>query len=241
MYRVDDKLNSLIARAKERGFVTFHQVDEYLPHEGGDPAMVDHLILATDEVGLDICEDPDIPFETREIERSGNSNGQNTTSASLLGGPEPTSVLSSRDPIRMYLSQMGNIPLLSRAREIFLAKQIEIARKRFRRTLLESDFALGIAVDILEKVHAGELPFERTLRTSETENVRKEQILARMPENLKSLRSLMQKNADDFHAVQNPKTSNREQTAARRRMVLRRRKMASLCEELSVRTHRLQP
>ncbi len=77
-----------------------------------------------------------------------------------------TSALSSRDPIRMYLSQMGNIPLFTREREIFLAKQIEITRKRFRRTVLQSDFALTEAVAILEKVHAQELPFERTLRTS---------------------------------------------------------------------------
>ena len=83
---------------------------------------------------------------------------------------EPETPMSSRDPIRMYLSQMGNIPLLSREDEIFLAKQIEITRKRFRRTMMESDFALDIAVDILEKVQAGELPFERTLRTSDTEN-----------------------------------------------------------------------
>ena len=63
----------------------------------------------------------------------------------------------------MYLSQMGNIPLLSREREIFLAKQIEITRKRFRRTVLESDFALRIAVETFEKVRNNELPFERTL------------------------------------------------------------------------------
>ncbi len=74
--------------------------------------------------------------------------------ARSLMTPE-TSALSSRDPIRMYLSQMGNIPLLSRDREIFLAKQIEITRKRFRRTVLQSDFALTEAVAILEKVHAG--------------------------------------------------------------------------------------
>ena len=141
----------------------------------------------------------------------------------------------------MYLSQMGNIPLLSRSREIFLAKQIEITRKRFRRTLLESDYALDIAVDTLEKVQSGELPFERTLRTSETENVRKEQILGRMPVNLKSLRSLMQLNVDDFHTIRNSKTGKTNREAARKRMVLRRRKMTSLCEELSVRTQRLQP
>ena len=124
-----------------------------------------------------------------------------------------TSALSSRDPIRMYLSQMGNIPLLSREREIFLAKQIEITRKRFRRTVLESDFALSEAVAILEKVHAQELPFERTLRTSETENVQKEQILGRMPHNLKTLNVLLEKNRADYELLTAEGTGKDEQKA----------------------------
>ena len=140
----------------------------------------------------------------------------------------------------MYLSQMGNIPLLSREDEIFLAKQIEITRKRFRRTMMESDFSLGIALDILEKVHAAELPFERTLRTSDTENTKKEQILGRMPTNLVTLRHLMEENRRDFDIVQTT-SSAKKKAEARERMIVRRRKMCTLAEELSVRTHRLQP
>ena len=100
----------------------------------------------------------------------------------------------------MYLSQMGNIPLLSREREIFLAKQIELTRKWFRRKAMESDFALRLAVEMFEKVQAGELPFERTLRTSETENTRKEQIVGRLPVNLPTLKALLDRNAADWQA-----------------------------------------
>jgi RNA polymerase primary sigma factor len=238
VYRTDEKLKPLIEAARKRGFMTFHQVDEYLPDEGGDSSMVDRLILTLDELGLDLREDPDRPVETQTPSAAQNDS---RNGAPMMDPSEPTTVLSSRDPIRMYLSQMGNIPLLSREREIFLAKQIEITRKRFRRTLLESDFALGIAVETLEKVQSGELPFERTLRTSETENVRKEQILGRMPENLKSLRRLMDLNRDDFQVVHDPKSSRKDRAAAKERMLIRRRKMATLCEELSVRTQRLQP
>ncbi|MEZ5950941.1 MAG: sigma-70 factor domain-containing protein [Planctomycetaceae bacterium] len=78
----------------------------------------------------------------------------------------PETPVSSRDPIRMYLSQMGNIPLLTRADEIYLAKQIEVTRKRFRRTAMESDFTPGNRGRHARKVHCGELPVKRTLRTS---------------------------------------------------------------------------
>lgn len=238
MAKLNSPLQPLIDHANQTGMLTFRMVDEHLPDEGGDPTIIDQLVLLLDEKGWDVIEDiPDeefLPPEQPEL-----TNGNTREIARSLVGPE-TSVLSSRDPIRMYLSQMGNIPLLTRQREIYLAKQIEITRKRFRRLMLESDFALGIAMDTLEKVHAGELPFERTLRTSETENVQKEQILGRMPHNLETLRHLSQQNREDFNAICNS-TNKKEIATIKDRMLRRRRKMCTLCEELSVRTHRLQP
>jgi len=233
VYRTDPELKLLLESAVETGRLTFQQVDAYLPDEGGDPALVDRIVLAMDELGLEIYDEP---VEPPAEKPKGKENGSGGSPLMV-----EATALSPRDPIRMYLSQMGNIPLLSRAREIFLAKQIEITRKRFRRTVLESDFSLRAAVETIEKVFAGELPFERTLRTSETENMRKEQILGRMPHNLKTLKHLMAENVADFAIVQSKSTSATQRKAAEQRMVFRRRKMATLCEELSLRTHRLQP
>lgn len=232
-------MKAIIEKARERGFVTVQQAHEWLPDEGGDPAMVDNLIKAMDEEALDFIEDPDIPLEPEPIEEEIREEQAEKAARALLG-PE-TSALSSRDPIRMYLSQMGNIPLLSRDREIFLAKQIEITRKRMRRHVMESDFALRIAVDIIEKVRRQELPFERTLRTSETEDVRKEQIEGRMELNLVSLRQLVADNEADFRAWRELPDSDAEKDALARQIRRRRVKMCTLCEELSVRTHRMQP
>ena len=229
--------------AKSAGYMTYQQVDEYLPDEGGNPRMVDDLILLFDAMGIDLQNDPDAPDEDEipeaELEAKKEAEAVANQGLKPLIGPETT--LSSRDPIRMYLSQMGNIPLLTRAREIFLAKTIEITRKRFRRTTMESDFALDIAIETLEKVAARELPFERTLRTSDTENARKEQIEGRMPINLPTLRALIQQNIDDWEIRKNPKTSDAKKAEALDRMNKRRQRLATLCEELSIRTQRLQP
>lgn len=239
MHRLDSGLKAIIEKARERGFVTVQQAHAWLPDEGGDPAMVDNLIKAMDAEGVDFIEDPDIPLEPEPIEEEIREEQAEKAARALLGAE--TSALSSRDPIRMYLSQMGNIPLLSRDREIFLAKQIEITRKRMRRHMTESDFALRIAVDIIEKVSRQELPFERTLRTSETEDVRKEQIEGRMEANLASLRHLMAENEADFAAWRELADGKPEKEERHLRIGQRRVKMATLCEELSVRTHRLQP
>jgi len=239
VYRLDLGLKAIVEAGKKRGFVTVQQAHAWLPDEGGDPIMVDNLIMTLDEFGLGFIEDPDISLEPEPVGEE-VKQAQAEKAARALLGPE-TSALSSRDPIRMYLSQMGNIPLLTRDREIFLAKQIEIMRKRMRRHMLESDFALNIAVDTIEKVRRGELPFERTLRTSETEEVRKEQIEGRMEINLRTLRHLMELNKDEFFKWRDLQESSKEKAALGESIRIRRRKMCSLCEELSVRTHRLQP
>src|SRR5439155_12541426 len=81
----------------------------------------------------------------------------------------------SDDPIRMYLSQMAVIPLLTREQEIALAKKIEVTRKRFRRTVLGCDLAMRTTVETLSKVYKGVLPFDRTIKVSLTECLTKEQ------------------------------------------------------------------
>ena len=250
MHRFDANLNSLFQEAEKQGFLTFQQVHTFLPDEGGNPALIEHIVLGLEGRGLDLIDDPNADIDDEEVSVVGETAATETESTpdsseeSDGAAPaiaEPETSLSSRDPIRMYLSQMGNIPLLSRSREIFLAKKIEITRKRFRRTVLESDFALKIAIDTLEKVYAGELPFERTLRTSDTEDATKDQIMGRMPHNIETLKALLQKNLDDFESLNSGELTKPQQREVQNRMKVRRQKMATLCEELCLRTQRLQP
>ena len=145
------------------------------------------------------------------------------------------------DPVRMYLTQMGSIPLLNRKEEIELAKKIEVTRKRFRRRVLECDYALAQVVETLKRVHSNELPFDRTIKVSLTENLEKDKILQRMPHNLKTLEHLLEQNLDDFTKGVDEHRSEEERRYFRRSLKLRRRKAVTLVEELSIRTQRVQP
>ena len=77
------------------------------------------------------------------------------------------------DPIRMYLMQMGEIPMLNREDEISSARRIEETRARFRYLLLGNDFVLQAAVELLEKVQNGELRLDRTIEISVTNTRRR--------------------------------------------------------------------
>ncbi len=147
------------------------------------------------------------------------------------------------DPVRTYLTQMGTIPLLSRDEEIRLAKKIETTRMIFRRRCLESDYVLTHAVDLLREVAAGTLPFDRTMRISTAESNAKDRIIKRIPYNLETIDKLLAANRADWDALQalDPAQQRAAADEVRARIATRRRRMAALCEELSLRTGRIIP
>ena len=196
-----DPLSVLVDRAMWRGYATFQQLDAYLPDEGGSPQIADDLVLALEERGLDLIEEPEQTRDALGIEPAETPVARQepqTAEPAELTGQTGSSAVMSGDPIRMYLRQMASIPLLKREREINLAKKIEASRKRFRRALMESHLATTAALGTLERVYSGELPFERTIRTSDAENARKEQILRKMSCNFPTIRHLIDRNVADF-------------------------------------------
>ncbi|MEX0775941.1 MAG: RNA polymerase sigma factor RpoD [Phycisphaeraceae bacterium] len=150
------------------------------------------------------------------------------------------------DPVRMYLTQMGEISLLTREEEIRLAKKIETTRMIFRRKTLESDYCVAAAVEILEMVHEGDLPFDRTMRISTAEEDAKGKIAARIPGNLKTIRILLEQNRQDWltmeELIKGGHVKNAQKIGELKFAIKsRRRKMATLIEELSLRTSKIQP
>ena len=173
MHRLDETLNNLITVGQKQGYLTFTQVNNYLPDEAVNPEKLDNLLVALEEKGIELVDKaPPGSFDDAKAEP------KEPELPSLVLKPEELPRKLNSDPIRLYLSQMSEIPLLSRREEISLAKKIEVTRKRFRRTLLSCDFAMRATVDTLNKVHRGELPFDRTIKVSLTERLTKEQVKA---------------------------------------------------------------
>jgi RNA polymerase primary sigma factor len=146
----------------------------------------------------------------------------------------------SDDPVRMYLTQMGEIPLLTRQEEIRLAKKIEVTRRRFRTKLLECDYVIQYAYKILRRVHTGELPFDRTVQVSVTDRLEKDQILGRLPNNLKTLDVLLKRNRRDYRDALSRSLPAKKRREAWLSLGRRRRKAVRLIEELGLRTQRIE-
>ena len=147
----------------------------------------------------------------------------------------------SDDPIRMYLTQMGEIPLLTRQQEIALAKKIEITRAEFRRKLLECDYVIRAAFKVLRRVHEGELPFDRTVQVSVTDRLEKDQILGRLPHNLLTIDVLLTRNRLDYLCALSKSEPKAKRRQAWQRLGQCRRRAVRLVEELGLRTQRIEP
>jgi len=201
--------------AKPNGFDCFTNM------QGDDPA-----VLALEAFESD---DPD--------EFSDNSDDDSDEGElSLFSGNESW----SDDPVRLYLVQMGKIPLLSRQEEVAFARRIEQTRTKFRRKMLECDYAMRLAYELLVDVHQGKIPFDRTIQVSVGEKLQKDQIQGRMPENLATLGALMVRNRCDYLTAVDKKKRKNERRESWRRLGRRRKRCVRLIEELGLRTGQLE-
>jgi RNA polymerase primary sigma factor len=235
MEKIDDSLKALLEMGKEKGYLTYSQVNDHLPDDDANPEKIDQLLILLEDQGIELIDES-------EVEERENAGLDDEVRADLeLAFIDDDDSRRIDDPVRMYLTQMGEIPLLKREQEIALAKKIEVTRKRFRRKVLECDGALNQVVETLKRVHSGDLPFDRTVKVSLTENLEKDKIMARMPHNLRTLEHLMEQNQQEFERLIDPRTSEEDKRKLRRSIRVRRRKAVTLVEELSIRTQKVQP
>jgi RNA polymerase primary sigma factor len=232
----DEILKGLLDKGKQSGSLTFDEVNQALP-ELSEPERLAEIQELLEQNGIALIDGDD----------EEGDGGNEIADAIVIADAEAAAEDSDGDgrhiddPVRMYLTQMGEIPLLSRDKEISLAQRIEVTRRRFRRKVLECDYALRNVFETLKRVQTGDLPFDRTVKVSQTENLEKDKILQRMPHNLRTLEPLMEQNVEDFNKLIDERTTEAEKEALRISLRQRRRKTVTLVEELSIRTQKVQP
>ncbi|MBA7669348.1 RNA polymerase sigma factor SigA [subsurface metagenome] len=246
----EQQIKTLIEKGGKKGFLTYEEMNEELPEEAVSPARLDSLLATLDEMGINILDEADVekqaeegfeaseePIDEEEAAREAQLKEDKLLEKQLVGTEVARRI---DDPIRMYLTQMGQIPLLTRRSEIDLARKIEITRMGFRRKMLQCDYCARNALDLLQQVQEGSLSFDRTIKTSPAENLVKSVIKKRLPMNCNTADKLLKINQNLFKKTFKNQGDKLDKSGLKQ-IHRNKRKIATLLEELSLRTSKLQP
>ena len=247
----EQQIKMLLQKGRKKGFLTYEEMNDDLPEDDISANRLDRLLATLDEMGIGLLDEADVEtrqaakardeeFETSEDEDA--DKGQQLKEDELLEKQLVGEDVAKRidDPIRMYLTQMGQIPLLTRKSEVALARKIEIAKMAFRRKMLQCDYCARNSLDLLQQVHNGMMSFDRTIKVGTAPQLTKSVIKKRLSENIRTTDKLLKNNQGLFKKTlldQNKK----EAKAALKQLRRNKRKIATLLEELSLRTSRIQP
>ncbi|MDD3587753.1 MAG: sigma-70 family RNA polymerase sigma factor [Thermoguttaceae bacterium] len=257
MERTDVELQNLFAKGKQQGYLTYQEIMQaFGPDDSFDSSVMAGWLSSCEEEGIEIYSDEQEESEfhvlpTTDDEDVFDQESHEPQEIVDLDAPVETndSILAllageterwNNDPLRLYLAQLAEIPLLSSEEEVTLSRKIERCRRRYRRSVLRAPFALNAAYGIVKKVQQGKLAFDRSIKKSIFNSMSRAQILMRMPVNLFTLEKLLQLQNQDVTTIRRGFTSEDEKAIVRSRMDIRTRKCIILLEEMSLRTRRIR-
>lgn len=128
-------LERLLALGKKKGYLTYDEVNEILPEDVVSSEEIDEIFTSLGEADIQIVDSEGAKEIEEEAARQKEEDKKRKRPAALPQLPH------LEDPVRMYLREMGQISLLSREEEIKLAKEIELAEKRFRAIIFDTKMA----------------------------------------------------------------------------------------------------
>ena len=154
-----NRLKTLIKLGKERGFLTYAEINDHLPEDVVDPEAIESIISTFGDMGISVYEQaPDAetllmndnaPVVTSEDDAEEEAEAALSTVDSEFG--------RTTDPVRMYMREMGTVELLTREGEIVIAKRIEEGLRDMVMAIAECPSTINEVLDMGTRIRAGEL------------------------------------------------------------------------------------
>ena len=208
--KFEDDIQNLIEVGKEKGYLTYGDVNDMLPEEMGNAEDLDDLITTIGTQGIDLLDGPkfggDKDFELEE--------GEDVELDLTPGTLEKTN-----DPVRMYLREMGTVPLLTREGEVEIAKRIERGQLRVLKAISRSPIVIREIVALGEDLKRGVrnvkevVVFDEAELTEDVVQARVRSTVTRIDGMVKHQKKIAL--LEEKQAAANSKTSAREQRKTR--------------------------
>ena len=145
-----DEIRQLILVGKEKGFLLFEEINECLPADVTSSEELDDLFSTFHAAGIEVVESEEKYNERKLLERGGE--GSEEPEPELVG---PNAADKTNDPVRMYLREMGTVPLLTREGEVEIAKRIECGKRSVIRAMSRAPVVADLIVRLGEELRSG--------------------------------------------------------------------------------------
>ncbi|HJP00453.1 MAG TPA: RNA polymerase sigma factor RpoD [Planctomycetota bacterium] len=271
--KIEIAIKTLVTEGRKKGYLSYPEMNRLLEDQFIPPDQMDQLFVALEENGVDVIDEegedrdaltagaagaagaagvrppraaPKAPAKTKTKAKA--KAKKKTASARAKVNPLPEKI---DDPVRMYLTQMGEIPLLTRPEEVYLAKTIEITRKRFRKKCMGSGMCMDESLVTLGKVQRGELAFDRTLKVNPNpkpdddpkivETLGKQFLARRLPVNVGTIERLVARIREQYRPLLRARMTRTERSEALTRIQNLRRKLVILIEECHLQVKKVHP
>ncbi|MHC4937142.1 MAG: RNA polymerase sigma factor RpoD [Planctomycetota bacterium] len=209
---MEEGLRRMVDSGKRDGFITYESFNRFFPEECNTPERID---LVYDTLELHEIEVRDDPVAIDAL--SADDEGEEKID----------------DPVRMYLTQMGEIPLLTRAEELLLAKTIETARDRYRKSIYRSGLCQAQLIRLSQEVLCGDQSIDKVIKlTPSSGEPSREDMMQRMSQNLATVERLFHDNEAEFEKLYSGKFTDRYKEALREKIERRAKKIGHLLDEL---------
>src|SRR6516165_11364689 len=145
-------LQGLVDLGREQGYLTFDQVNDFLPQDVTSPTDLRSALESFEDMDIKVLDD--VPADGADGELESEVKEESEEIAEPATPPDTLS--ESSDPVRLYLKEMGNFQLLSREQEVEIAKRIESGEMEVAEEVLKSPVTLDFIIGIGERVESGE-------------------------------------------------------------------------------------
>ncbi len=144
-------LQGLVDLGREQGYLTFDQVNDFLPHDVTSPTDLRSALESFEDMDIKVLDD--VPAEGAEADVEAEAKEEPEEAAEA---PAADTLSESSDPVRLYLKEMGNFQLLSREQEVEIAKRIEAGENEVEDEVLRSPVTLDFVIEMGNRVETGE-------------------------------------------------------------------------------------
>ena len=150
------KVEELVAIAKEQGFITYEEINEILPMTFDSAEQIDQVLIFLSGMDIQV-------LNQAEVERQKERKKEAKELEGLAKRPEGT----SDDPVRMYLKEMGSVPLLTREEEVEISKRIEKAQIQIEKIIMRFRYSTREAISIANYLITSKERFDKIIAEKE--------------------------------------------------------------------------